>query len=77
MEKANNALWAQAPASYPNGFAQNPQTTTAETSAPPYVLPPALLAQYPALAGIQWDQLPPGPPEELEDFDDVNDEFME
>jgi uncharacterized Zn-finger protein len=24
-------------------------------------LPAALLAQYPALAGIQWDQLPPGP----------------
>lgn len=25
-------------------------------------LPAALLAQYPALAGIQWDALPPGPP---------------
>jgi len=27
-------------------------------------LPAALLAQYPALAGIQWDQLPAGPPDE-------------
>ena len=33
---------------------------------PQYGLPAALLAQYPALAGIQWDQLPPGPPEEVE-----------
>lgn len=33
---------------------------------PQYALPAALLAQYPALAGIQWDQLPPGPPEEVE-----------
>lgn len=31
-----------------------------------YGLPAALLAQYPALAGIQWDTLPPGPPEEVE-----------
>ncbi|KAF2279682.1 uncharacterized protein EI97DRAFT_371559 [Westerdykella ornata] len=31
---------------------------------PQYGLPAALLAQYPALAGIQWDSLPPGPPEE-------------
>ncbi|KAF2745585.1 hypothetical protein M011DRAFT_406145 [Sporormia fimetaria CBS 119925] len=29
-----------------------------------YTLPAAILAQYPALAGIQWDSLPPGPPEE-------------
>jgi hypothetical protein len=27
-------------------------------------LPAALLVQYPALAGIQWDQLPAGPPED-------------
>ncbi|KAF2269246.1 hypothetical protein CC78DRAFT_540282 [Lojkania enalia] len=33
---------------------------------PQYGLPAALLAQYPALAGIQWDQLPSGPPEEVE-----------
>ncbi|ORX92894.1 hypothetical protein BCR34DRAFT_500301 [Clohesyomyces aquaticus] len=33
---------------------------------PQYGLPAALLAQYPALAGIQWDQLPPGAPEEVE-----------
>jgi len=31
-----------------------------------YGLPAALLAQYPALAGIQWDQLPPGPPDDHE-----------
>jgi hypothetical protein len=34
--------------------------------APQYGLPAALLAQYPALAGIQWDSLPPGPPDEIE-----------
>lgn len=33
-------------------------------------LPAALLAQYPALAGIQWDRLPPGPPEDVEDRGD-------
>jgi hypothetical protein len=32
--------------------------------APPQFLPAALLAQYPALAGIQWDQLPAGPPDD-------------
>lgn len=32
-------------------------------AAPQYGLPAALLAQYPALAGIQWDQLPSGPEE--------------
>lgn len=32
-----------------------------------YSLPAALLAQYPALAGIPWDQMPLGPPEELID----------
>lgn len=31
-----------------------------------YALPAALLQQYPALAGIQWDSLPPGPPDEME-----------
>ncbi|KAF2759600.1 hypothetical protein EJ05DRAFT_303264 [Pseudovirgaria hyperparasitica] len=31
-----------------------------------YALPAALLAQYPALAGLQWDSLPPGPPDEYE-----------
>lgn len=31
-----------------------------------YGLPAALLAQYPALAGIQWDQLPAGGPDEME-----------
>jgi hypothetical protein len=42
---------------FPNaGMSQAPQT----------FLPAALLAQYPALAGIQWDQLPPGNPEEME-----------
>ncbi|KAH7401619.1 hypothetical protein BKA66DRAFT_405778 [Pyrenochaeta sp. MPI-SDFR-AT-0127] len=41
------------------GFEQFPQ-------APQPFLPAALLAQYPALAGIQWDQLPPGPPDEVE-----------
>ncbi|OCK81151.1 hypothetical protein K432DRAFT_392436 [Lepidopterella palustris CBS 459.81] len=41
--------------------------TGASTAAPQaYGLPAALLAQYPALAGIQWDQLPPGPPDDVE-----------
>ncbi|KAF2809699.1 uncharacterized protein BDZ99DRAFT_388847 [Mytilinidion resinicola] len=31
-----------------------------------YGLPAALLAQYPALAGIQWDQLPAGGPDDIE-----------
>jgi hypothetical protein len=31
---------------------------------PHYTLPAAILAQYPALAQIQWDQLPQGPPPE-------------
>ncbi|KAH7125400.1 C2H2 type zinc finger domain-containing protein [Dendryphion nanum] len=34
--------------------------------APQYGLPAALLAQYPALAGIQWDSLPPGNPDDVE-----------
>ncbi|CAI6338208.1 unnamed protein product [Periconia digitata] len=34
--------------------------------APPQYLPAALLAQFPALAGIQWDQLPPGAPDDVE-----------
>lgn len=32
-------------------------------------LPAALLAQYPALAGIQWDTLPAGQPGEMDDED--------
>lgn len=44
-----------------------PVTGSMEHAAPPqYGLPAALLAQYPALAGIQWDQLPAGQPEEVE-----------
>ncbi|KAF2872703.1 hypothetical protein BDV95DRAFT_491534 [Massariosphaeria phaeospora] len=31
-----------------------------------FALPAQLLAQYPALAGIQWDQLPPGPPDDVD-----------
>ncbi|KAF1986614.1 hypothetical protein K402DRAFT_332291 [Aulographum hederae CBS 113979] len=31
-----------------------------------YRLPAALYTQYPALAGIQWDQLPTGAPDEME-----------
>lgn len=75
QEKLDNAQLAQAPASYPNDFLRSPQTTTTQTPVPPRLLPSALLAQYPALAGIQWDQLPPGSPEELDHFEDVNDEF--
>lgn len=41
------------------GFEQFPQ-------APQPFLPAAIIAQYPALAGIQWDQLPPGQPDEVE-----------
>ncbi|PSN64041.1 hypothetical protein BS50DRAFT_499860 [Corynespora cassiicola Philippines] len=61
---------------YPGGMMAQPQpgfepfpsvSGGMDTVAPQqYGLPAALLAQYPALAGIQWDQLPPGPPEEVE-----------
>jgi len=37
-----------------------------DMSQAPQFLPAALLAQYPALAGLQWDQLAPGNPEEIE-----------
>ncbi len=46
------------------GFEGFPQAGGMQATA--QFLPAALLAQYPALAGIQWDQLPPGPPEEME-----------
>jgi hypothetical protein len=46
------------------GFESFPQAGMSQ--APPQFLPAALLAQYPALAGIQWDQLPPGNPDEME-----------
>jgi hypothetical protein len=36
--------------------------------APQQFLPAALLAQYPALAGLQWDQLPAGPPDDEGDI---------
>ena len=39
---------------------------TSSAAGPQYGLPAALFAQFPALAGIQWDRLPPGPPEEVE-----------
>jgi hypothetical protein len=39
-----------------------------EQAAPQYGLPAALLAQYPALATLQWDQLPAGNPEEVDDL---------
>ncbi|KAF1849869.1 uncharacterized protein K460DRAFT_270262 [Cucurbitaria berberidis CBS 394.84] len=45
------------------GFEQFPQGGGMQAQ---QFLPAALLAQYPALAGIQWDQLPPGPPDEVE-----------
>jgi hypothetical protein len=53
------------------GFPQGPggsmDPTGAGVQAPQqYGLPAALLAQYPALAGIQWDQLPAGPPDDVE-----------
>lgn len=46
-----------------SGFEPFPQTTGMQAS---QFLPAALLVQYPALAGLQWDQLPPGNPEEVE-----------
>lgn len=50
-----------------SGFEAFPPMSSAMSQASSTFLPAALLAQYPALAGIQWDQLPPGPPEEVED----------
>ena len=67
-----NGMFAQLPAENfggmmqtQSGFEQFPQAGAMH--APPQFLPAALLAQYPALAGIQWNQLPPGPPDEMED----------
>lgn len=64
-----------APQSFPGmmpppqpGFEPFPPVTGGMEHAPQYSLPAALLAQYPALAGIQWDQLPPGAPEEVDDM---------
>lgn len=45
-----------------SGFEPFPQAGGMQ--APQPFLPAAILAQYPALAGIQWDQLPAGPPDE-------------
>jgi transcription factor CRZ1 len=56
----------------PPGYeAYPPGMSGAEMGVPPpppgsYALPAALLQQYPALAGIQWDQLPAGPPDDME-----------
>jgi hypothetical protein len=47
------------------GFEQFP---AGMAHAQPQFLPAALLAQYPALAGIQWDQLPAGPPDDEGDL---------
>jgi hypothetical protein len=49
------------------GFEFPPVAGGMEHAAPQqYGLPAALLAQYPALATLQWDQLPAGGPEEVE-----------
>lgn len=50
----------------PPGFQQFPSIPGVQTAQ--YGLPAALLAQYPALAGIQWDTLPSGPPDEIDDI---------
>lgn len=39
---------------------------SSSSSSSGYTLPAALLAQYPALAGIQWESLPSGQPDEIE-----------
>ncbi|KAF2197561.1 hypothetical protein GQ43DRAFT_200067 [Delitschia confertaspora ATCC 74209] len=53
----------------PQGYETFPPTPAGIVGpASQYTLPAALLAQYPALAGIQWDQLPPGGPEEVDDI---------
>ncbi|KNG52369.1 c2h2 type zinc finger domain-containing protein [Stemphylium lycopersici] len=69
----SNGMFAQMPAPNFNnmmpgqsGFEPFPQAGSMQ--APQQFLPAALLAQYPALAGIQWDQLPAGPP----DDDDIS-----
>ena len=53
-----------------NQLSSSPSSMLAQHAAPPssssYALPAALLAQYPALAGIQWDALPSGAPDEIE-----------
>jgi len=58
QQNFNGGMMAQ------QNFEPFPQAGMAQ--APHQFLPAAILAQYPALAGLQWDQLPPGPPEEVE-----------
>lgn len=69
----NNGMFAPMPAqNFPGmmpsqpGFEPFPQAGAMQGSAP--FLPAALLAQYPALAGLQWDQLAAGPPDDEGDF---------
>lgn len=50
---------------YPSasGSMDHAGAVTASAAGPHYPLPAALLAQFPALAGLQWDQLAAGPEE--------------
>jgi hypothetical protein len=63
-----NGMYSQMPAqNFGSGMMGQPgYEAFPQPQGPPQFLPAALLAQYPALAGIQWDQLPPGPPDELD-----------
>ncbi|KAF1940173.1 hypothetical protein EJ02DRAFT_380236 [Clathrospora elynae] len=62
-QQMNDGMFAPMPA---QNFGMMPAQPGFEpfSQAPPQFLPAALLAQYPALAAIQWDQLPAGPPDD-------------
>ncbi|KAF2840800.1 hypothetical protein M501DRAFT_1014799 [Patellaria atrata CBS 101060] len=55
-----------------HGFGYPPPGPGIDVNVQPHIpnyLPAVLLQQFPDLAGIQWNTLPPGPPEEMEPGD--------
>lgn len=69
-QQMNNGMFSQMPGqNFGGGMMPQPGFENFQpgmSQGAPQFLPAALLAQYPALAGIQWDTLPPGPPDEFE-----------
>jgi len=59
-----NGMFAQMPAQNLGIMSTQPGYESFSQGMQVPFLPAALLAQYPALAGLQWDQLPAGNPEE-------------
>ncbi|KAF1960309.1 hypothetical protein CC80DRAFT_404389 [Byssothecium circinans] len=66
MDNGNGMFGSQAPPQGFPGMLPNQGYDAFPGMGAPQYLPASLLAQFPALAGIQWDQLPPGAPDEVE-----------